>query len=339
MSDPVRAPRVLAGTFEASEAVELAVAQRSGFIETRHVGSAIVLTPDGERAVALGAPDAVILPRSTLKPFQAVASSSAGARLDGEQAALATASHAGMPEHIDVVRRTLSDAGVGEEALLCPLALPADRGTRDAVLRAGGGPASIYMECSGKHAAMLAACAAGGWPIQDYTDARHPLQLHVKDVVERLTGEKVAHTAVDGCGAPVFAISLAGLARGVQRIAAASEQSPFALFRSAAFIYRSAREHPWAISGEGRPDTVLMQKLGCYAKAGADGVMTMAAADGTTVAVKVLDGSIPAARVAAVALLARVGAIDEQAAREAIPETDTAILGGGVPVGSLVPVV
>ena len=339
MSDSLRASRVQPGTFEASAAVELAVADRNGFVENRHVGSAVVLSPDGERLIALGSPDSHILPRSTLKPFQAVASIGAGARLGGVQTALATASHAGTAEHLGVVRGILAGAGLDETELRCPPALPADRASRDEVLRGGGGPSPIYMECSGKHAGMLAACAASGWTTADYTDPRHPLQQHVRDVVERLTGEKVAATAVDGCGAPVFAVTLIGLARGIQRLATASEQSPFALFRNAAWVHRSAREHPWAISGHGRPDTVLMETLGCYAKAGADGVMTMAAADGTTVAVKVLDGSVPAARVAAVGLLAKAGAIDASAASAALDGADTTVLGGGAPVGRLRPVV
>jgi L-asparaginase II len=337
MSDPVRAPRTIAGTFEAAGAVELAAADRSGFIETRHVGSAVVLDPDGERMLALGSPDAAILPRSTLKPFQAVASIGAGARLDSEQTALAAASHAGTPQHVALARRTLSDAGLDDSALRCPPALPADGPSRDELLRGGGSAASVFMECSGKHAGMLAACVASGWTTADYTDPRHPLQQHVKDVVERLSGEKVSHTAVDGCGAPVFAITLAGLARGVQRLATASEQSPFALYRSAAWVYKSAREHPWAVSGPGRPDTVLMETLGCYAKAGADGVMTMALGNGTTVAVKILDGSVPAARVAAVGLLAASGALDAAAARSALEAYGTAVLGGGRPVGALRP--
>jgi L-asparaginase II len=339
MSDPVRAPRLVGGTFEVSGAVELAVAERSGFIENRHVGSALVLSPDGERMIALGSPEAPILPRSTLKPFQAVASIGAGARLDEEQTALAAASHAGTAAHVAVVRRMLTDVGLDENALLCPPALPADSDARSDVLGGGGRPSPIYMECSGKHAGMLSACVANGWTTADYTDARHPLQQHVKDVVERLTGEKVAHTAVDGCGAPVFAITLAGLARGVQRVATTSEQSPFALYRNAARVYRSAREHPWAISGPGRPDTVLMELLHCYAKAGADGVMTMATDDGTAVAVKVLDGNVRAARTAAVALLAKAGAITADVAQSALEAADTVVLGGGAPVGRLRPVV
>jgi L-asparaginase II len=327
------------GTFDSSVAVELAVADRSGFVENRHVGSAIVLSADGERSLVLGDPDAAILPRSALKPFQAVGSVTAGAVLDTEQTALATASHAGTARHVAVVRRVLASVGLDESALRCPPALPADAGSRDELLRAGGDAAPIYMECSGKHAGMLAACVAAGWSVDDYLDARHPLQQHIKDVVERLTGEKVSHTAVDGCGAPVFAITLAGLARGLHRIATASQQSPFALFRNAAGVLKSAREHPWAISGEGRPDTVLMEALGAYAKAGADGVMTVSLPDGTTVAVKVLGGSIPAARVAAIGALVRSGALDGATAHAALEAAGTTVLGGGSPVGHLRPVV
>lgn len=340
MSDSVRVPRMsTTGTFEAVHAVELAVSDRNGFVENRHIGSAVVLNPDGDRLTSLGEPDAVVLPRSTLKPFQAIASLGAGAQLDDVQIAIATASHAGTAEHVAVVREVLARAGLSEDALLCPPALPADVDASAEVLRSGGTPAPAYMECSGKHAGMLAACVASGWSIRDYIDPQHPLQQHVKDVVERLTGEKVSHVAVDGCGAPVFAITLAGLARGVQRMAMSAQQSPFALYRTAATVYRCARENAWAISGRGRPDTVLMETIGGYAKAGADGAMTMSASDGTTVAVKVLGGSVPAARVAALGLLMSVGAVAPDTGALAMDRMGAVVTGGGAEVGRLRPVV
>jgi L-asparaginase II len=330
---------VSGATFTPAQAAELVVADRSDFVETRHIGSLLVLGPDGERMLALGDPDSLILPRSTLKPFQTVASLGAGAPLDAIQTALATASHAGTPRHVEVVRGTLAQSGLTASALRCPPALPADRESRDAVIRSGGSPEPIYMECSGKHAGMVAACVANGWDLDGYLNPRHPLQQHVKDVVERLVGEKIAHTAVDGCGAPVFAISLTGLTRGVQRMATASDQSPFALYRAAAVVFAGVMANRWALAGPGRPDTVLMERLGVYAKAGAAGVMTMATGNGTAVAVKVLDGSVTAARVAAVAALARVGAVPMDAANEVLAAIDTAVLGGGKPVGWLRPVV
>src|SRR6185312_16746421 len=109
-----------------ADAVELAVVERSGFVESRHAGAAIVLAPDGTITATLGDTGSLILPRSSLKPLQALACLAAGAPLDGERLALATASHSGTDRHVAVVRDILDSAGLGEDALGCPPAWPGD---------------------------------------------------------------------------------------------------------------------------------------------------------------------------------------------------------------------
>ncbi|MEB0303375.1 asparaginase, partial [Mucilaginibacter sp. 5C4] len=108
--------------------------------------------------------------------------------LRGEDAAIATASHTGTQRHADLVRGLLSRAGIPETALACPPAWPIDHATRDALVRLGAGQAPIYMECSGKHAAMLVACVQNEWPLTGYLEPEHPLQKRILDVVERFTG-------------------------------------------------------------------------------------------------------------------------------------------------------
>lgn len=324
-------------TLTAADAVELAVVERSGFVESRHSGAAIVLSPDGEVIRRLGNPDALFLPRSSLKPLQAVACITAGAELAGEQLALSTASHIGTDRHADVVREVLTAGGLTEDALACPPAWPGDTATRDEMVREHGQPAPIRMNCSGKHAAMLRACVATGWPTDGYLEPSHPLQLHIREVVERLTGEKIAHTAVDGCGAPVHAITLAGLARGIHRIGTASERSPFALHRSAGTLVRAVKENPWTIEGPGKPDTIAIETLGVFAKGGAEGVMVMVAPDGSTVALKMLDGAGRAATVVAATLLARAGALAEADVASLAAALPLAVLGGGNDVGMIRP--
>jgi L-asparaginase II len=182
---------------------------------------------------------------------------------------------------------------------------------------------------------MLRACVATGWPTEGYLDPGHPLQLHIRDVVERLSGEKIAHTAIDGCGAPVHAITLTGLARAIHRIGSASERSPFALHRVAGSLVRAVREHPWTIEGPGRPDTVAIEKLGVFAKYGAEGVMVMVAPNGTTVVLMTLDGSARIGTLVAATLLARAGALtaaDVDSLAAALPLT---IRGGDVEVGAI----
>jgi L-asparaginase II len=320
-----------------ASAVDLAVVERGGFVESRHAGVALVLRPDGTPGESLGAVDEPILPRSSLKPLQAVACLAAGAALEGAQLGLATASHAGTDRHVAVVREILATAGLGEEDLECPAAWPSDTATRDEMVRDRAEPARIRMNCSGKHAAMLLACVANGWETRGYLDPRHPLQVHTREIVERLTGEKPAATVVDGCGAPVFALTLAGLARAVQRVGTASERSPFALHRNAGTLVRAVREDPWTIDGPGRPDTIVIEQLGVFSKAGAEGVQVMVAPDGTTVALKMLDGSNRAGTIVALRLLERAGALEPAAVAATAAHLPLTITGGGRDVGSIRP--
>jgi L-asparaginase II len=320
-------------------AVELAVLERNGFVESRHAGIAVVLAPDGSEIARHGDADALILPRSSLKPLQALGVLTAGADLDGERLALSTASHSGTDRHVSVARDILDAAGLTENDLRCPAAWPEDRAARDEMILGGAGPARIRMNCSGKHSAMLLACTVTGWPTEGYLDPGHPLQVHLREVIERMTGERPGATAIDGCGAPIYAMTLLGLARGIHRMATASERSPFALHRSAAMIVRAVRDNPWAIAGPGRADTVVIERTGAFAKGGAEGVMIMSAPDGTTVALKTLDGSLRAASIVALHLLESAGAMSAEQVSSAAQGLDLAVLGGGVEVGRIRPTV
>jgi L-asparaginase II len=324
-------------TLTVQDSVELAIVERSGFVESRHAGAAVVLSPDGEIVTRLGNADALILPRSSLKPLQAVACITAGAVLEGEQLAMSTASHTGTDRHAAAVRDMLTEGGLTEDHLGCPPAWPSDPATRDELVREHGQEARVRMNCSGKHAAMLRACVATGWSTEGYLDPGHPLQAHIREVVERLSGEKIAHTAIDGCGAPVHALTLTGLARAVHRIGTASDRSPFALHRVAGSLVRAVRENPWTIEGPGRPDTIAIEKLGVFTKGGAEGVMVMVAPNGTTVALKMLDGAARASTIVAATLLARAGALTEADVAALGAALPLSVLGGGDVVGSIRP--
>lgn len=322
-------------TFAASQAVELAVVERSGFVESRHIGSAAVVSPEGEQILAIGDAATPVFPRSTLKFFQTIASLGAGAELTDEQVAIATASHGGTPQHIALVREILASAGLDDRALGCPPDWPLDRAARDGLVRSGEQQQPVSMNCSGKHAAMLKACVASGWPIDSYLAPDHPLQVQVREVIERLTTERPAATGVDGCGAPVHAISLLALARGIARIRTANASSPFALFRNAARVTQCVLANGWAVDGPGRPNTVVIDELGVIAKTGAEGVLVMAAPDGTSAAVKVLDGSARAATLVGLQLLVTAGAVRVEEVQRIVPRLDLEVLGRGAQVGAI----
>lgn len=322
-------------TFGFRDAVELAVVERSGFVESRHGGSAVVLSPDGTVLRSLGDPSAPIFPRSTLKPFQAIAAMTSGVTLRGEDAAIATASHSGTARHVELVRGLLARENIPESALACPAAYPHDAEARDAAVRAGTGKQRIFMTCSGKHAAMLLACVANDWPLESYLSAEHPLQKRVLDVIERFTGERPVASGVDGCGTPVHAISLLALARGIHRVGTSTPASPFAIFREAGVLAEAVRENPWVVAGPGQQDTVAIERFGVFAKFGAEGIMVMVAPNGTTVTLKILDGSTRAATIVALRLLADAGALDHAAVNAHDAELGLLLTGADAVVGSI----
>jgi L-asparaginase II len=248
--------------------------------------------------------------------------------VDGPQAVLSTASHAGTPEHQAVVAAMLVRVGATEADLLCPEDWPFDRETA----RRADGKRRLAMNCSGKHAAFLMACAENGWDPQTYDDLTHPLQQTVRATVAEYVGEEIDHAGVDGCGAPVFAVTLAGLARGVASLArsATTDADP-----DAGHLVRAVLADPWALDGHGRANTVTIEELGLLAKLGAEGVMVMGTTGGVAVAVKVLDGSIRSATLAALHLLVAEGAVEQAAADTVLERTLEQVTGGGHPVGGL----
>lgn len=311
---------------------EVAIVTRSGVVESRHLGHAVLVDPDGEVVAAVGEPTTTVLPRSALKPWQAASVRRAGAThdgapLDGPALALAAGSHSGRSRHVDLVTTLLHATGLDLDALQCPPALPADPAAHHSWIAEDRDASPVAHNCSGKHAAMLAACVTNGWPTASYLDPDHPLQQRVRADLEAATGHPVQATMVDGCGTPLYAVELRDLARAAGAFVRgdAHERAVTAAMRS----------HRWAVGGPGREDTLVMDALdGVLAKTGAEGVQLLATAEGWAVVVKVLDGAHRAAMPAALALLGRVPGVDVAAAAEATREV---VHGRGRAVGAVLP--
>jgi L-asparaginase II len=251
-----------------------------------HRGALVVLDSDGEVLTAAGDVGRPVLPRSSNKPVQATALLAAGwSPRSAEELAIGAGSHSGEDGHRELAASMLAAAGLGPEDLGCPPALPSHEPTRAAWLTAGRAPERLAMNCSGKHAAMLSACVAAGWPTAGYLDPKHPLQQAIEARLGEAAGEPVTTVVVDGCGAPQHALSLTGLARGVLSLVQAPEGSRDRLVADA------MRAHPWHVAGTGREDTDLMRAVrGLLVKGGADGVHVAALPGRGAVALKLDDG-------------------------------------------------
>lgn len=305
----------------------LAQVWRNELVESVHHGSLVALNDDGSVAFAVGEPDAVMYPRSSAKPLQGIAMVRNGLDLKDELLALACASHPGEDFHVDGARTILAGAGLTPDDLQCPPALPADEPSRFALIAAGVAPAPVYMNCSGKHGAMLATAVANGWPTATYRDLEHPLQVAIRQTVEELTGEPVAHVGVDGCGAPLFGYSLTGLARAFGIIGLAEDGTGEHRVRMAMNTF------PEWVGGTGSDVAKLMRALpGAVAKNGAEGVHAIGLPDGRAVALKIADGSARARSVVMVAALRRLG-VDAPGLAEL---AEVPVLGHDEPVGAIV---
>lgn len=286
----------------------------------------MALEPDGTVGWALGAIDEPIFARSANKPLQALAMLRTGLELDEKLLALVCASHSGEDFHTDGVRQILAGAGLDEEALRCPPDQPIDEASRAARLAAGHGPERVLMNCSGKHAGMLATCVAAGWATGGYRDPEHPLQLAIRATIEDLTAERVAHVGVDGCGAPLFSVSLRGLARAFQLLAAAEPGT------SEYAVAAAMRAHPRLVSGTHRDEAKLFENTsGWFGKSGAEASYAVALPDRRVVALKIEDGAQRARPVVMAAALQRLG-YREPVLEELATEP---VFGGGDVVGEI----
>lgn len=316
MSDPTRAYEPLAVTY------------RSDVLESVHHAAVVGLDRDGSVAFAFGDVELPVYPRSSTKPLQAHAMVSAGLDLSDELLALVCASHDGRAMHLDGARRILASVGLDESALANTTDLPLDEGEAERALREGRHPTALQMNCSGKHAGMIATCVVNGWSHgPEYLDVDHPLQTAITAGIPALVRAPVAGIGVDGCGAPAHVIPLVGLARSFRAMATGEAGE------AGRRIHRAMSGHPDMVGGPDRDVSLLMRGIpGLMAKDGAEGVFAAALPDGRAVALKVADGANrprpPLMRAALRALGVDVSGVRAGA-------FDSVLLGHGRPVGEV----
>lgn len=318
----------------------LAVLTRGGLVEGIHYGSLIATAPDAGTLLEAGDPLKPFYPRSSLKPLQAVALVRGGLNISPELLALTAASHSGAAIHRDGALRILELHGLTPDALENTTDLPYGAPEREEWLRQGGEPSQLAQNCSGKHAAMAATCVINGWPVRGYLDPGHPLQQLVAATIGDLTGEEPAGMSTDGCGTPLFALTLLGMARAFGRLAAAATAVDTAAHPKAepangspeAAVARAMARHPEMVAGEGRDVTELMRLVpGLVAKDGFEGVQLVGLPDGRGVAVKISDGGDRARMPVTVRVLDALDVDTSQLAGIATAP----VLGGGHQVGLL----
>jgi L-asparaginase II len=209
--------------------------------------------------------------------------------------------------HRVAIEAFLQRHGLGPENLQCPVDWPLGASERAEMLASLGAPSRLAMNCSGKHAGFLAATMHSGWDHTTYLEAHHPLQELILATIEAWSGETVAFSSTDGCGAPLHARAL------LDAVAA----------------------NAWALDGEGRANTITIQTIGGIAKIGAEGLVVIGTPEGVAVAVKIVDGSMRATTPVALEALVRVGAIESTQRNHILAGMADPVMGGDRIIGGL----
>ena len=261
----------------------LAKVTRGDLVESLHLGHLIVLNADGSTYLSKGSPELPIYPRSAIKSLQAAAMLKSGLKVEENELAIICASHSGSQSHIDLVTNMLTFRGLSTSQLKNAVDKPL--GEKEKISWGDKAPSQLAQNCSGKHAGMLITCQQNGWDMNSYLDLDHPLQVVIKNEIEVLAGEKVSAVSVDGCGAPLFAISLIGLAKAISNLV----KSKDVLYQQ---IVSACTNYPDLVAGDGRLTTRMMRAVpGLFMKEGAEGVSVCALTDGRVIAIKIIDGS------------------------------------------------
>lgn len=303
---------------------------RSGIEETVHLGSIVVADEEGAVVASAGDPDRVVFARSSTKPLQAAVSLDlAGDELSDAEVAVMCGSHNGERVHVETVEKVLGRAGLGFSALLCPPARPLD----PEAARAVSGPRPELHNCSGKHAGMLLACVRRGFDLDSYPQPAHPVQQAILGAVGAASGRSPVAVGTDGCGIPVHAFPLVGLATVYARLARPTRLG--ALAPEAERAVRGMVGEPYMVAGRERVCTRVMQAVpGVIVKVGAEGLLCAALLGrGLGMALKVEDGSGRPWGPSLVRALRLLGALgqEEEASLGALAQLP--VLGGGRPVG------
>ena len=261
----------------------LAEVTRGGVVESLHLGHLIILNSDGSTYLSKGSPELSFYPRSAVKSLQASAMLKAGLTVSDEELAIVCASHSGNQIHIDLVTKMLADRGIP----LSAMGNASDRplGEKEKITWGDKAGTQLTQNCSGKHAGMLITCQQNGWDLSTYLEMSHPLQIAIKNEIELLAGEKVSTSTFDGCGAPLFAISLTGLAKTFSTLVKSNDL----VYKQ---IVTACTKYPELVAGEGRLTTRMMRSVpGLFMKEGAEGIQVCALSDGRVIAIKIIDGS------------------------------------------------
>lgn len=285
--------------------------KRSTLIEREHLGFITVVDKNEKILSEIGnSKNLPIFLRSCAKPFQALPIITSGAyekfNFSLKELSVCCSSHSGSNEHLEVIRIILNKIGLSKDDLLCGTHEPLDIEARNHLIKHSLKSSALHNNCSGKHSGMLSVCVNNNWPIKNYLDFKHPLQIEILNIIEKYCNYKNPVLSIDGCSAPIHGIPLYKMGTGYLNLFLSNE---------ADLIKKAFIENPVLIGGKGRLDSLIIEitKGRLISKIGAEGLcMVINPKEQKTLVVKLMDGNIQARSLITIESLKQLGWLSQK---------------------------
>ena len=314
--------------------------RRGAITESRHRGHVVAVDGDNQIVAHLGATETLTYLRSSAKPHQVIPLVATGAadrfNFTSQEIAVACGSHSGELIHEATVAAMLRKTGLSESALKCGVHEPFGREATLELRARNESPRILQNNCSGKHTGMLALALHLGAPPETYDHPDHPVQLAIARTVAQFSDVPVENIAIgiDGCGVPVFGVSVRAMALMYARLVAPPAHFDVETRAACARVVAAMRKHPELVGGtKERFDTELMRVApGVVSKVGAEGVYTVGVEScaawprGLGLALKIEDGEDRRARpTVVIESLRQLGVLDAAALEKSNPYSKFAV--------------
>jgi len=297
--------------------VKMVEVTRSGFTESIHHGVAVLINSSGEILQEWGNSNALIYPRSALKPIQSLNLYKDGVAkalgLSDNLIALTTASHHAENIHQKMINNWLKKINLKEKHLSCGPSWPWNIKDQFKAHSKYKVKRKIFHNCSGKHCGHLAVSKYKNLPIKNYQNKDHPIQKDLIKLIEDLSKYKIKSIGVDGCTLPNPLIPLKKFAFAVAQLADYKKLNEYSTI--AKRIFDSCVKFPEITGGSKSINSILtkLSKGKIFVKNGAEGVfVAIIPEQKSALAVKIIDGASRAAEVAIAGLLSELKIINNE---------------------------
>lgn len=254
---------------------------RGNLADNIHPGYICVVDERSKVICCAGSPDQPVFYRSTAKPIQALDTIALGLDkkygITAEESVLFASSHTAEPFHVDALLSIMAKTGLTQDMLVMLPSAPTNRFANEERIQKGLPLSKIYHNCAGMHMSQMLIQRQLGGEIRDYWKDESAASIRSIRTVSILSETNISEigTGTDGCGVPVYAVSMKNVAAAFKNLACIDTIGDDTLASAAARYVPLFHTYSRMIRGTGFLCTLINQDPNIIAKGGASGIYAL----------------------------------------------------------------